>query len=78
MTELISIGVPTTLVQNQIYATPGRLHMVYSSAAVSISDTVAFTINDALVGAETVGAMNSAPFIRCAGVGGAVVICKVL
>lgn len=76
-TELLPIGTPFTMVQNRIYATPARKHMIHAQAAVEISDTVAFAASDVLTNADTVGAENAAPFIRCT-TANCIVTCKPL
>jgi hypothetical protein len=72
-TELLPVGPPTTLVQNQVYALPARLVHVSSVSAVEISvNGVAW---NALTNANTVGAPTSAAFLRCPG-GATIVTCK--
>lgn len=63
-TELISIGVPTTVKQNIVYATPARAHILHAKAAVVISDEVGGTFV-ALTNAESIGAPNAGAFVKC-------------
>lgn len=66
-TELLSIGPPTAMVQNQIYALPASRVLLFTDAAaptIQQSNTVAFTANVAV--ALTNGQMELAGgFIRC-------------
>jgi len=66
-TELLPIGRPTAIVQNQIYALPGRVVTMFSDATTPTffqSSTVAFTASIAVVltngQAELAGG-----FLRC-------------
>lgn len=71
-TGLISVGVPTTITQNIVYALPTKQVLVNSSLAVQVSlDGTTWTN---LTGAETSGAVTGQTFIRCT-VGNALVNC---
>lgn len=75
MTRLLDTGPPIDIAKDEIVATPARLHFIKSSLAVEVADDVAFTAPVALTNAETVGAWNSAPFLRCTG-GACTVTCR--
>ena len=64
--EVISAGPVFTMLQNVIYALPGRKVFVYSSAAIEKSNLEA-TEFEALTGADTTGVFTSAHFVRCTG-----------
>jgi hypothetical protein len=72
-TQLLPIGFPVTLIQNQVYALPARLTYVTSTAAVDIS--VNSSTWSALTGANTLGVYTSASFVRCTTAGSSIV-CK--
>ena len=61
-TEVISVGPPITLVQNQVYAMPGRVVRVHALAVLEISpDGLTF---DTLTASDTVGTEVASGFIR--------------
>jgi hypothetical protein len=65
-TQLLSVGYTQAILQNIVYALPsGRVVRVQADAAVEVSNLVAFSPNDALTNADTVGAETSARFLRC-------------
>ena len=67
--QLVPVGTPTTLVQNQVYALPAQLCFVTTSSACETSmDGTTWT-------AFTSGNMSGGVFIRSAGVN-TIVTCK--
>lgn len=69
MSELLMAGVPTTMVQNRVYALPGRRNILISSAAIEASFLEASGFA-ALTGAEVSPGIETAiPFVRSTGVG---------
>lgn len=75
-TELIPIGMPVTLVQNQVYALPAVKTTLFTDATtptIQQSNTAAFTANVAVTltgGAAAVGA----GFLRTTGTGVTIVL----
>jgi hypothetical protein len=51
------------MVQDQVYACPGKAHMVHSKAVVEVSDEVGGTFV-ALTNSNTVGVLNGAAFVK--------------
>lgn len=62
-TELLTIGPPTTLTQNVVYALPARSVTVHSNAALQVSNVVAFTTSQAIT-ANTPTKITGG-FVRC-------------
>lgn len=61
---LLMSGIPTTMIQNQVYALPAKRCLVFSNAAIeaSLSDASGFT---ALTGANVAPGVETAmPFVR--------------
>lgn len=69
MTELLTIGPVHNITQNTVYALPARQVFVFATDAVEVSNEIGASFT-ALTGADTVGALTSATWIRCTGAGG--------
>jgi len=73
-TQSIQVGVPTTITQNVVYATPARACVVTSSAALEISmDGSTFVAMS--VSATNAAPLVAAPFIRCT-TASPIVVCR--
>lgn len=63
-TPLIQVGVPTTLAQNVVYATPARGCYIFSQAALEVSYD-GNTFVTMAVSATNSSPLVAAPFVRC-------------
>lgn len=74
ITNVLSIGITNSLVQNTVYALPTRAVFVISNAALEVSNLT--NSGFSAVAATTTGTVLSSAFTRCT-TGAAVVMCKV-
>jgi len=69
----IPVGVPTTILQNQVVGLPSRLSFIQSTVAIDGSvDGVTWV---AMTGANTTGVSSPARFARCT-TAGVTILCK--
>jgi len=69
----IPVGVPTSIVQNQVYGLPNKL--VFLQSTVAIEGSLDATTWTAITGANTTGVNSAARFIRCP-TAAAIINCK--
>jgi hypothetical protein len=63
MTQLLSIGYPQAMVQNQVYALPSRKVTVFATLACEVANDDAFAVKATVAAATPTDV--AATFIRC-------------
>lgn len=73
-TNVVSIGVPLSMVQNTVYALPGRGVSVVGSAQLDFSNDIAF--GSQATAAANVVARPTAVYVRCTAVTNCIMMAK--
>lgn len=75
-TEVVSLGVPLSMVQNTVYALPGRSCVIFPSNVVDVSNDIAFGASSTV--STNTSATTAARYIRCTAVTNCVLMAKLV